>query len=800
MSFTILGQKDGARPGRPLILVTIVAVDGDTCYFSTASQLGQPYLTWNGNNYQTRVLDQTIDAVQAMSALGLDIPPSCTIKLADADASIRTNHSNAHGWRGAAVSLTYIAWDMAANTFSTDSFVWSFLGGGMSWKAGVLSLKCGSRANFQRVKVPAVPISRLCPWVFPKTAAQRLAGATDPTSIYWNCGYSPDVSSVATASFAGAGLNDLTSGGTYTGAGWATYVVIVSAVGAPDHFQWLKNGTGLSSPIAITGSAQSLSDGVTITFAATTGHTVGASWSITGTKPVGNTTTANLTNPDGSALTDASGIYVTCDLTRSCKDRTTAPTQGCMARQGNYSGNPVAAGSYTVPDGDITRDHSGRATGRFGGITWMPSQQKVEGRQYTTGTWVTLFNQNNSAIFGGYWHQVYGIQMVPAKVVNTSVAPNITLGEAVICFAPDGPVNVDEVVGVVINGVTVPQNNAADPNFSWYWINQGGRNGAVSPAPTYNGAGDCYGSLACIGFTLPYELAGPGQTPDVKVLTEAAPIATFPLVNGVPVLTYQIACCNPVWQLLDLIQYGNYTMADADLVSFINAAAICDANINYTDQNGSSRTHSRFRSMLLLSGDQRATLAAVLTGLRNNCGLLLSPNNASGLLQVFIEGTLADQQPAPVTGSNYNTGVSSLHADGSGGTGYYAYHFTEADIELDSLGVSTLDTPDVPNKVGIQFQDEANQWQTDSLSMIDPDGYTDAGNQEIDSQTSVLGICNFDQGQRRGNTILSKDNRGNDRDDADGTEYIDFVTTMKGIHLTLRPGLICALSYQQLGW
>lgn len=803
-SFTILGQKDSPRPGRPLILITIVAVDGDTCYFSSASSLGLPYLDYNGNHYQTRVMDQTVDAIQAMSSLGLDIPPSATIKLADADASVRNTHSNPHPWRGASVSLTYVAWDVAANQFSTDAFIWQFLGGGMSWKAGILSLKCGSRANFQRVKVPAVPVSRLCPYVFPSTAAQRRAGLFDRTSIYFQCGHSPDIASVDAASFLGVGLNDATSGGTYTGHGFNgstvdSYVIIISAVGATDHFQWLSTGTGLSSPVAITGAAQALTDGVTVTFGAVTGHALNDSWTIVGATPIGNTTTANLTNPDGSPLTDGSGVYVTCDKTRSCGNRTNDLTQGCMARNGNYSGNPAAA-TVTVSDGDITRDQAGRATGRFGGITWVPSQQKVEGRQYTTGAWLTLFNQSNDAIFGSYWHQVYGEQLVPCRVVNTSTFPNITKGEAVICFAPDGQVNIDEVIGVEINGVIVPMNNPSDPNFSCYWINQGGRNGAVSPAAGYGGSGDCYGSLACIGFTVPYELAGPGQTPTVNVLTQAAPIATVEIVSGVPTIPYRIASCNPVWQLLDLIQYGNYTFADCDLVSFANAAAICDANINFIDQNGASASHSRFRSMFLLNGDQRTVLATVLTGLRNNCGLLLVPNSASGLLQVFIEGTLADQQPSPVAGSNDNTPVASVQADGTAANGYYAYVFTEADIESGSLSVSTLDTVDVPNKVFMQFQDENNQWQTDSISIIDPDAYAAAGNQEIDSQTSILGICNFDQAQRRGNVILAKGNRGNDRDDADGTEILDFVTTMKGIHLTSRPGLICAISSQQLGW
>jgi len=44
-----------------------------------------------------------------------------------------------------------------------------------------------------------------------------------------------------------------------------------------DTFQW-TNGGALSAPIAITGGAQALSDGISITFSSTTGHTIGDAW------------------------------------------------------------------------------------------------------------------------------------------------------------------------------------------------------------------------------------------------------------------------------------------------------------------------------------------------------------------------------------------------------------------------------------------------------------------------------------------------------------------------------------------
>lgn len=81
--------------------------------------------------------------------------------------------------------------------------------------------------------------------------------------------------------FTGAGLNDLTPAGTYTGIVTATYTVIIDATGTPDTFKWKKNNGSFTTGVAITGSAQTLSDGVTIAFAATTGHTLNDQWVIT---------------------------------------------------------------------------------------------------------------------------------------------------------------------------------------------------------------------------------------------------------------------------------------------------------------------------------------------------------------------------------------------------------------------------------------------------------------------------------------------------------------------------------------
>ena len=89
-------------------------------------------------------------------------------------------------------------------------------------------------------------------------------------------------SSIGAVVFTGSGLNDATSAGTYTGTGGTnTYTIILDATGTPDTFKWKKNSGSFTTGVSITGSAQAIADGVTITFAATTGHTLNDQWVIT---------------------------------------------------------------------------------------------------------------------------------------------------------------------------------------------------------------------------------------------------------------------------------------------------------------------------------------------------------------------------------------------------------------------------------------------------------------------------------------------------------------------------------------
>lgn len=88
---------------------------------------------------------------------------------------------------------------------------------------------------------------------------------------------------IVAVTFTGSGLDDATSGGAYTGAGRTDWTVEIDATGTPDTFRWSDDGgQNWTDGVAITGAAQVLSDGATITFGATTGHTFGDAWTFHG--------------------------------------------------------------------------------------------------------------------------------------------------------------------------------------------------------------------------------------------------------------------------------------------------------------------------------------------------------------------------------------------------------------------------------------------------------------------------------------------------------------------------------------
>ena len=78
------------------------------------------------------------------------------------------------------------------------------------------------------------------------------------------------------------GLNDISATGQYTGATSAQYDIEIESTGTPDKFKFRKDGGSYTTNQSASTSGTSIGDGLNIKFKATTGHTVGDRWVVTG--------------------------------------------------------------------------------------------------------------------------------------------------------------------------------------------------------------------------------------------------------------------------------------------------------------------------------------------------------------------------------------------------------------------------------------------------------------------------------------------------------------------------------------
>ncbi|TAL08398.1 MAG: DUF2163 domain-containing protein [Nitrospirae bacterium] len=189
MPFTILDRKDAELAPLPLLLVTVTWKSGQVlrlCSHKTGVNYG-------GHAYEARILNGNVAAQQILGEQGIDFAPSVTLKLADADKWVWTNHEKARGFKGAKLVAFFVFFDAIAGEYSTDSYT-KFVGtcDAPSFDETTLTLQARSKMNMSAAQLPPTRIQKLCPWIFPPTAADRQAGADDPTSKFYRCGYSPD--------------------------------------------------------------------------------------------------------------------------------------------------------------------------------------------------------------------------------------------------------------------------------------------------------------------------------------------------------------------------------------------------------------------------------------------------------------------------------------------------------------------------------------------------------------------------------------------------------------------------------
>jgi hypothetical protein len=274
------------------------------------------------------------------------------------------------------------------------------------------------------------------------------------------------------------------------------------------------------------------------------------------------------------------------------------------------------------------------------------------------------------------------------------------------------------------------------------------------------------------------------SVPNVKVLMEGLKV---PVYGEDGALTGEAWSSNPAWILLDVLRRSGWKSEEIDITSFAKTAAYCDEWVPANDSNGNAIQIARFQCNLVVQ--KRRSAADLIRGIRNASRLYLT-YGMGGRVELRAENTLALQQPSKPEGSNSLTTLEG---------GWPAYEFGDGTMGRSGLLRRATGEPairfwarsssDAANRLSVEFQDALNEYQQDSLSIVDATDVARTG-QETTAALGVLGIPNFDQATRILRYQLEKSIRGN--------FYAEFSSSVKAFGL--KPGDLIALTYGKEGF
>jgi hypothetical protein len=432
--------------------------------------------------------------------------------------------------------------------------------------------------------------------------------------------------------------------------------------------------------------------------------------------------------------------------------------------------------------GMFDTDAGSHQTRRFGGIEFVPAQIDVRSAG-EKGTHLSPI-LDNEARYNGFVPLVYGTAWYKPPVVFARNDGNLTRAEVLL-----GMGQIDSVVKVVVNGVEIPEGQDGKDMTATGWFNvvsTGTRNGGFNLNFT-DGAGhplgDPYGNMAYLSVVVPNQVSGAQSLPKIEVFIRGLRLEHFD-TSGASL--GEAFTNNPVWVMLDVLRRSGWRLSELDLSKFAATASYCEELIATTDLYGTATSIPRFQCNLVLQS--RRSAADVVKGIRNGSGLILT-YGADGLLGLTPETSLRIQLPTKPAGSN---SVSALNG------GWPVYEFSDGSAAYSSILRKRSGEPslrlwsrtgaDTPNRLTIEFQDEFNEYQQDSLALVDVDDSVLTA-REVSAGFNALGIPNFDQATRVLRLQLNKAIRG--------YTFVEFQTTVRGIGL--KPGDLIAVTYLKEG-
>jgi hypothetical protein len=429
----------------------------------------------------------------------------------------------------------------------------------------------------------------------------------------------------------------------------------------------------------------------------------------------------------------------------------------------------------------FSTDNQNNVTSRFGGIEFVPASIIV--RTYGSKTSQLSIPLPNQALYNDFVPLIYGTGWYQPPIVFALNDGNLTHFEVLL-----GSGQISSVITVIVNNTQIPVgvNGTNMTATGWYnVISYGTRNGTFNPDFSNSlgqPLGDPYGSMAFMSLVVPNSISNGTSLPDVEVLIQGLQLAQFDF-NGNYI--NNVFTNNPAWVMLDTMLRSGWNLSQLDLPTFSAVALRCNELVPTVDVNGNSTTIPRYQCNVLLTGSRSA--GDIVRGIRTASAMYLS-FDSNGLIQLNAEDTLANQQPTQSASSN-----STEELNG----GWPAYEFGDNAFSgivrsangTPSLTVTSQSIANTPNQYTVEFQDQFNDYQQDSLSLVDIDDFVLTG-QEVTTTLTALGLPNFDQANRAAALQLYKSVQGN--------TYIQFETSVKGVGL--KPGDIITLTYAREGF
>lgn len=422
-------------------------------------------------------------------------------------------------------------------------------------------------------------------------------------------------------------------------------------------------------------------------------------------------------------------------------------------------------------------DTSSNPTGSFPGITFAPPPTTLE-RNFRSKP-ETLRQSRNLSILGALFPVVYGESWLrSAPVANVVRGGQLTGFEVIAMFGEP-----ESLLRVEVNGVRIEEGTLGSPVAGfWNEINNGDRHGFPNVMPPWNGRGNPYGNIKAIAIMVPRALHDSEAPPTVDLFLKGKKVRIYSDVS-----TFTLAYSkNPVWILLDVKLESGFSPSDLDLQAIIDAAAFADEPVTFEDPDAPATEHPRYQASVTL--DSRTTASELIRGLRVNCDAVIAPSS-NGKIGIFINSTLAKQQPGPVPGSNDVQPYASLLPDGTATDGFVAYSFDRSNIVMDdsnrlSFNLRWRRINDTPTTLSFTFLNQYRQFQEDSIRMRDREAIERIG-RETEQTLPVEGIMNYDQAKRIAARQLAFNTRGNARGDAGGTAIAEFTTSVNAAHLRI---------------